>query len=285
MMKKDMLLTSDTLKVENSQQIRNQIKQFAHLKDMEVNHALMKRLIIRYSQTERELYEINQLKNKFLGMAAHDLRNPLASIRGFSEFLKDEETGPLNDDQRECVEIIHSASENMLNLVNELLDVSVIESGKLILDLKLNSIDALVAERVRLNTISAQRKNTRLHVDFAWKGEAMFDSSRMSQVLDNLISNAIKYSPPDSDIHISVKKEENKLRVSVRDQGPGISPEDRKKLFGEFQKLSAQPTGGEKSTGLGLSIAKKIVEAHGGTIEVESEPGSGSTFFFTLPLE
>ena len=246
---------------------------------------MMKRLIIRYSQAERELYDLNQLKNKFLGMAAHDLRNPLASIRGFSEFLKDEETGPLNDDQRECVETIHSASENMLNLVNELLDVSVIESGKLILDLKLNSIDALVAERVHLNTISAQRKNTRLHVDFAWKGEAMFDSSRMSQVLDNLISNAIKYSPPDSDIHISVKKVENKLRVSVRDQGTGISPEDRKKLFGEFQKLSAQPTGGEKSTGLGLSIAKKIVEAHGGTIEVESELGSGSTFFFTLPLE
>ena len=110
------------------EQVENQLEQFALRHDMQVNLALLKKLVLKYSQAERELDKLNKLKNKFVGMAAHDLRNPISSIRGFSEILLDDSTGPLNADQRECLEIIHQTSEGMLSLVNELLDVSVIES-------------------------------------------------------------------------------------------------------------------------------------------------------------
>ena len=109
------------------------------------------------------------------------------------------------------------------------------------------------------------------------------DSSRIAQVIDNLINNAIKYSQEGSNVYISIDREEDAVRLSVRDEGPGISEDDQTRLFGEFQKLSAQPTAGEKSTGLGLAIVKKIVEAHGGSVKVESQLGSGSTFSFAIP--
>jgi len=241
--------------------------------------------ITEIEEQKIRLKELNELKNRFLGMAAHDLRNPLTAIRGFSELLLDKEAGPLNDWQLECLQMIHEAGENMLTLVNDLLDISVIESGKLELQLKQESLDELIANRVRLNEIAAQVKNTRLHLEFNWRGKAYLDSGKIAQVMDNLLSNAVKYSPPNSDIFIRLEKSNGEARICVKDQGPGVTAEEKKRLFGEFQRLNAQPTGGERSTGLGLSIAKKIVEAHRGAIDVESEPGAGSTFFFTLPLE
>ena len=114
--------------------------------------------------------------------------------------------------------------------------------------------------------------------------EASFDHSRIGQVLDNLISNAIKYSPPGSSIHVSLGRKGTMAEIRVTDEGPGIEPKEQERLFGEFQKMSTKPTGGEKSTGLGLAIARRMVEAHNGTIGVESMPGSGSTFKFMLPL-
>ena len=112
----------------------------------------------------------------------------------------------------------------------------------------------------------------------------MLDLNRIAQVFENLISNAIKFSPLDSNIFIKLEKQNDNVKISVKDEGVGISVEDQKQLFGEFKRLSAQPTNGERSTGLGLSIAKKIVDMHGGLIGVYSEVGKGSTFFFTLPL-
>ncbi len=113
----------------------------------------------------------------------------------------------------------------------------------------------------------------------------MFDPKRIAQVIDNLFSNAIKFSPHDLNIYVTSEMNNNMVKVSVRDEGPGISKEDQSRLFGEFQRLAAQPTDGEKSTGLGLSIVKKIVEAHGGTISVVSKLGEGATFSFKLPME
>ena len=149
----------------------------------------------------------------------------------------------------------------------------------------LELLKELLEERVKICQTVAQRKNIRLHAIYSELPEAMFDENRINQVVDNLISNAVKFSPPDTDIYISLEKEGETGKVSVRDQGPGISEEDQTKLFGEFQKLSARPTGDESSTGLGLSIVKKIIDAHKGNIWVESKLGEGSTFIFTLPLE
>lgn len=232
-----------------------------------------------------QLEQLNQTKNKFLGIAAHDLRNPLTSIGGFSEILMNDELGPVSADQKEFLRIIHSTSEEMLAIVNDLLDVSVIESGKLELKYQKGSINSLIEDRIKINKVIADKQNITLLSDLTEIPEFMFDPKRIAQVTDNLISNAIKFSPHNLNIYVISEMDNNKVRVSVRDEGPGISKEDQSRLFGEFQRLTAQPTDGQKSTGLGLSIVKKIVEAHGGTTSVVSELGEGATFSFVLPLE
>ncbi len=257
----------------------------ANDRDHEINNELLRQLVLKYAVAERKLTELNQLKNKFLGMAAHDLRNPLSSIRGFSEILLTEEAGPLNEGQKEFIAIINKTSDEMLHMVNDLLDVSVIESGKIDLNLKLYSAQKLLQERIRLQQIIAENKRIQIDIDFDDVPDFSLDTNRIGQVIDNLISNAIKFSPVGSKINISLKQIGDKVQIAVQDKGPGISPEDRKKLFGTFQKLSARPTAGEKSTGLGLAIVKKIVESHGGEVWVESASGAGSIFKFNIPME
>lgn len=276
-----------SLRIQDSQyaEVLNTILNYrAAEKDKEVTSRLLKKLVLNHSAAERQLFELNQLKNKFLGIAAHDLRNPLASIRGFSELLLSDDMGSLTEDQHEFIKTIHSLSQDMLNLVNDLLDVSVIESGKLELKRQPGSLKVLIEERIHINSILAKNKQMKLHESLATVPEVSFDYSRITQVVDNLISNAIKYSPSGSNIFVSLNQQGMKAQISVRDEGPGIEPEEQKRLFGEFQRLSTKPTGGEKSTGLGLSIVKKIVEAHNGTAAVESQPGAGSTFTFILPI-
>jgi signal transduction histidine kinase len=235
--------------------------------------------------SNKELLYLNNLKNKFLGIAAHDLRNPLTSIRGLSEILIGEAFGPLTAEQEEYLTIINTTSDEMLSLVNDLLDVSVIESGKLELRTALGSLKDTLEERVKIITVIAERKGILIETNLAPVPDVVFDSNRISQVIDNLVSNAIKFSPANSTIHITLAEAGNGVRVSVRDEGPGIPREEQARLFGEFQRLSAQPTAGEKSTGLGLAIVKKIIDAHQGVLEVESEVGAGSIFSFTMPLE
>jgi two-component system, sensor histidine kinase and response regulator len=234
------------------------------------------------------LSELNKQKNKFLGIAAHDLRNPLASIRGFSEIMLGESTGPLTEEQNEFLTHINNLSNQMLQLVNDLLDVAAIESGKLDLNVKCASLLRILEDRIRINRVLADKKGITLAADLSPLAEFSFDPNRLIQVIDNLVSNAVKFSNPGTTVTITLSEKLSKkgslAMVSVRDQGPGISAEDREKLFGEFQKLSARPTAGEGSTGLGLNIAKKIIEAHKGSIWVESVPGQGATFFFTLPM-
>lgn len=253
-------------------------------KDREVQSRMLKELIFRYSAAERELVELNQLKNKLLGMAAHDMRNPLVSVRGFSEILLSGELGPVEEAQREFLTLIHSASQEMLTLVNDLLDVSIIESGQLTLRLQSGNLNDLLGTRLKIIQISADAKDIAIQHSLKSVPDSRFDSNRIGQVIDNLLGNAIKFSPSGSTVFVSLTANQQDVVVDVRDEGPGLSSEDQSKLFGEFQRLSAQPTNGEKSTGLGLAIVKKIVEAHQGQVSVKSELGKGSTFSFSLPL-
>jgi len=251
------------------------------------NLQLMAELAQKNSELEtsnKELLELNNLKNKFLGIAAHDLRNPLVSIRGFSEIILSEAVGPLTEEQKEYLTITYTAAEGMLTLVNDLLDVSVIESGKIELQLTRGSLKKIIKERIHIHSIVAGRKDISLHAEYSECPDLLFDPNRISQVIDNLISNAIKFSPSGSNIYITIEKDENMAKVGVRDEGPGIPAEDQANLFVEFQKSSVQPTGGEKSTGLGLAIVKKMVEAHKGMLDVKSRVGSGSTFSFKIPM-
>jgi len=236
-------------------------------------------------QRNIELEKLNEQKNYFLGIAAHDLRNPLASIMGLSELLICKHLGPLTKDQVKYVNSINTVCHNMLALVNDLLDVSVIESGRLELRFKRGSLKKLIKEQLKLYDLIAKKKNISIHTKFSKIPDIRFDPDRLVQIFDNIMSNAIKFSPQGSNIYVTLNQNGKMSKVSVRDEGPGMSEEDQSRMFGNFQRLSAQPTGGEKSTGLGLAIVKKIIDAHKGTIEVDSKLGSGSTFSFLLKME
>lgn len=234
-----------------------------------------------------QLSRANAAKNRFLGMAAHDLRNPLASIRGLAEFLNDGSMGKLTEEQLDLVRTILSASQSMLDLVNELLDVATIESGVLKLSVKATDLTALAQEAVAMINMEAAKKQTR--VTLAAPSTALLvalDAAKIRQVIDNLLSNAVKFSPPGSAIQAVVADSPatGECHFAVRDQGPGIPAGEKDKLFKDFSRLSNRPTGGEKSTGLGLAICRKIVDAHRGQITAENLPGRGCEFRVTLPL-
>ena len=248
-------------------------------------HLKLKTLMAALETKNQKLAELNDLKNKFLGMASHDLRNPISTIQGFSKILLDHGETLAEDAKKEFLQSIHKVSNDMLTLLGDLLNISTIESGKLDLQVKMGSLKNLVEERVRMYQVMAERKNLVTHLDIEEMADFSFDPNRISQVIDNLLSNAIKFSPSGKDIYIWLGQKNGQARFSVRDQGPGISPEDQDKLFKHFQKLKARPTADESSHGLGLAIAKKMVEAHKGKITVESQPGSGATFSFSIPLE
>ncbi len=234
--------------------------------------------------SNRELIELNLIKNKFLTMAAHDLRNPIIAIRELTEILTDHDYARLTKpERRQYLEIIHETSHEMLNLLNDLLDVSIIESGRL--EIRSESVDlrSLIADRVRINRVVAGKKRIRIETDIPEIPRLGLDPGRIVQVFDNLMSNAIKFSPKGSRIRVGMTAGAETVRVAVTDEGPGIADDEIDRLFGELERLSARPTGGEPSTGLGLAIVKKVVEAHGGSVGVTSREGHGATFYFDLP--
>ena len=248
-------------------------------------HLQIRQLLAEQQLLVEQLSRANAAKNKFLGMAAHDLRNPLASIRGLAEFLRDGVVGTLAPDQLDLVETIHAASQQMLVLVNELLDVATIEAGELKISLELVDLAEIVEKSVYLANIEASAKRTKIEiVPHDRPPRHLLDPNKIRQVVGNLLSNAIKFSPPGSTVNVEVESVASSLVVSVRDQGPGIPEAERDKLFKDFGRTSVQPTGGEKSTGLGLAICRKIVDAHGGTITAENLPERGCVFRVTLPF-
>jgi signal transduction histidine kinase len=232
-----------------------------------------------------ELEKLNAQKNQFLGMASHDLRSPLAVMISYSEFLLDEAGDYLQDDHMEILSVIHSYSKFMLRLVTDLLDVSAIEAGKLVLELQPVDLVDLVRRNLALNKVLAARKEIELVLEGETNLPPMnIDGHKIEQVLNNLISNALKFSHPHSRVLVQMARSGEQVLVSVSDAGPGIPPQELDRLFEPFAKTSVRSTGGEKSTGLGLMIARKVIEAHHGQIGVESTVGVGTTFYFTLPL-
>jgi signal transduction histidine kinase len=227
---------------------------------------------------------MNQLKNKFIGIAAHDLRNPIVAIIGFTDILlSDYELDP--EDSRRYLQIISAACTTMLDLISDMLDVSVIESGELVLNMGIGSLTKLVNERVQIFEPIATKKNIDMVNQSSNVADSWFDPNRVAQILDNLIGNAIKFSPTGKQVITTVEEVDDLVMVSITDQGPGISAEDQLRMFDYFQKLPNKPTDEKSGTGLGLAIVKKIVDVHHGTIVVDSEPGSGATFSFVLPKE
>ncbi len=225
------------------------------------------------------LIRVNQEKNDFIGIVVHDLKNPLSAILGMAEIIK-EDVGSISDEElTEYTQLIEQSAKDMFQLIINLLDISAIESGRMKMLLEPTDILPIVQNLIKDYTRRAQAKNITLHFEAKTDScVAKIDKNTMRQILDNLISNAIKYSPKGKDIYIQLGEENHKLRCTVRDEGVGLSQEDQRKLFNKFARLTPKPTDGESSNGLGLFIVKKFIEAMNGKVWCESEVGKGCRF-------
>jgi signal transduction histidine kinase len=241
-------------------------------------------VIVEKSRLYQELLELSDLKTRFLGMAAHDLRNPLCVVRAYSRLLLDDQTDALKPDQSSALSLIDRACDAMVNMVETFLDISAIESGQLKLKPERVLLHPYLEELQRNARLLARAKNIRFRVEvMADVVDWVFDPHRINQVLHNLISNALKYSDAGTETVLRAAHSEGKLEFAVCDQGRGIPEEDISKLFKEYGQTSVRPTAGESSIGLGLAICRRIVDVHGGSLMVESAPGRGSTFTVLLP--
>lgn len=240
---------------------------------------------IEIEQKNAELNKLNEEKNYFLGMASHDLRNPLSNIITFATFLEDETSVTLSDEHKNFLKIIINTSRGMMDLLNNLLDVSKIESGEMTGKLVDFNAKDFILYCINQSKNDADKKE--IHLGFSI-GDSVNqihgNQEQLGQVLTNLISNAIKFSHAETSVEVSADVIDNQVVIKVTDQGQGIPEAEQSKVFQPFTKTSVRSTAGESSTGLGLSIAKKLIENHGGKIWVKSIKGKGSTFGFSIPL-
>lgn len=231
-----------------------------------------------------ELERLNELKNRFIGMAAHDLRNPLGAILNFSEFLQDELKEELSEQHVSFLQNIVNSSEFMYSLVEDLLDFSKIESGKIQLNFEEFDIVKKLKEIIENSNVLSKKK--RIKITFNATAPSVnlkADVHKIAQVFQNLLDNAVKFSPEGTKVDVSLENKKNKVLVMVKDRGKGIAKEDQDKVFIPFTSIASKGTAGEKGTGLGMSIVKRIVDSHNGEIRLESEPGEGTTFYVELP--
>lgn len=269
---------------ERTREIQQQKEAVERVNDelLQVNHSLSER-----TNQLREALEVNK---DILGITAHDLKNPLGGVIGLAEVVimnaEEEPEAPVNS-ATEFVSIIRDAAERMLKIVQELLDTHR-QGNDSFLTLEPASLSEIVTRAIQWNNRQAQQKNIRIHFADSAPSDVACDVVAIQRAVDNYLSNAVKYSPAGSNIWVSLSPEHTHAApmvcLKVRDEGPGLTEEDMTRVFGKMTRLSAQPTAGEHSTGLGLYIVKQLVEAHGGTVGVESTVGEGATFWLTLPL-
>jgi two-component system OmpR family sensor kinase len=239
----------------------------------------------KMAKQNARLERLNEQKNQFLGMAAHDMRNPLGVVATYSELLLEELTDAIGTEHRSFLQHIHTSSTFMLGMVNELLDISKIESGNLELALAPVDLREFLTRIVMLNRVFAERKQ--IEIEFTMPDElppSPLDEPKIEQVFNNLLSNACQYSHPHTTIRVSAQRRDNEAIITIQDQGQGIPSEELAQIFEPFHKTSVKSTEDEPSTGLGLAIVRRIVEGHGSKIQVESAVGEGTTFSFSLPL-
>lgn len=243
----------------------------------------VKRINDTLTRTNEDLLEANNLKTELLNIAAHDLKNPLQAIIGYADMLTAQHG--LDFKVIRKIDQIHQAANRMLHQINEILVSASIESGKLELKVQAFDLREALESVIQLTQSVASKKDQLIYWEPGDPVTILGDESRIREIAENLISNASKYSKPGSLIWVKLWTEKGNACFSVRDEGLGIPEEEQKLLFGKFQRLSTKPTGGETSTGLGLSIVKRLVELHKGTVTVQSKQGEGSTFTVTLPID
>jgi signal transduction histidine kinase len=259
----------------------NLLQTFATQSALAIQNA---RLFREIEDKSRQIEAANRHKSEFLANMSHELRTPLNAIIGFSEVLQERLFGELNDKQSEYTDDILSSGRHLLSLINEILDLSKVEAGRMELEmasfdlpLAIDNARTFVRERATKHGITLD-----VSVDERL-GEFIGDERKIKQILLNLLSNAVKFTPEGGRIAIDARQSNGAVEIAVSDTGVGISPEDQLKIFEEFRQVGTDYAHKVEGTGLGLTLAKKFVELHGGKIWVESELGKGSTFTFTLP--
>jgi signal transduction histidine kinase len=231
-----------------------------------------------------QLQTLNREKNEMMGIVAHDLKNPLAGILLLARTLHNSADTIEADEIREYTADIQTTVSRMFDLITDLLDISRIETQGVSVQYRECDLSELVLSTVKNHKAYAATKSISIECTTqSLHSPVTTDERLLSQIIDNILSNAIKFSFPDTTVHVSLDLEGSRARITIRDEGPGLTPEDKKKLFHKFARLSARPTGNEHSTGLGLSIVKKLVEALAGKVQCESEPGMGTAFIVDIP--
>ena len=244
------------------------------------------RLFREIQDKSRQLEIANQHKSEFLANMSHELRTPLNAIIGFSEVLLERLFGELNAKQDDYLKDIHSSGRHLLNLINDILDLSKVEAGRMELDLSTFDLPTAISNATTLIRERAQRHGIALQQDVAAElGDVVADERKFKQILLNLLSNAVKFTPDGGTIKVSARREQDNIVVAVHDTGIGIAPEDQEAVFEEFRQVGRNYTSKQEGTGLGLALTRRFVELHGGRINVDSTPGKGSTFTFTLPMK
>jgi signal transduction histidine kinase len=233
----------------------------------------------------RELEAANRHKSEFLANVSHELRTPLNAIIGFSEVLQERLFGELNEKQAEYTDDILSSGRHLLSLINDILDLSKIEAGRMELEVTTFYLPDAIENALLLIRERASRHGIKLDRAIDDRlGDFIGDERKVKQILVNLLTNAVKFTPEGGQIKVEARSGDNAVIVSVTDTGIGIAKEDQEVIFEEFRQASGNYAQKREGTGLGLTLTRKFVEMHGGKIWVESEPGKGSTFTFTLPI-
>jgi signal transduction histidine kinase len=233
-----------------------------------------------------ELETVSRHKSEFLANMSHELRTPLNAIIGFSELLQQQLVGELNEQQLGYVDDVLDAGRHLLSLINEILDLAKVEAGKMELDLADVSLRPTLESGLTMNAERASRAGVALGLTLDPEEITVrADERKLRQVVFNLLSNAVKFTPADGRVDVSASITDGVVEVAVADTGPGIAPEDQELIFEEFRQARADSGNRHDGTGLGLPLSRKFIELHGGRLWVESVPGAGSTFRFTLPVE
>jgi two-component system, sensor histidine kinase LadS len=246
----------------------------------EANRGLERRI----NERTADLARANRHKSEFLAAMSHELRTPLNAVIGFSEVLQAQLFGPLNPKQAEYVDDIHDSGRHLLALINDVLDLSKVEAGRMELELSRFDLPAAVGDAVTLVRERAHRHGIALRCRLDdGVDDLVADERKVKQVLVNLLSNAVKFTPPGGIVEVSAVRTNESVEIAVSDTGVGIEPADQEAIFDEFRQAGGESAQRAEGTGLGLSLAKRLVELHGGRICVRSVVGQGSTFTFSLP--
>ena len=234
-------------------------------------------------RAKAEVERASKFKDQFLSTMSHELRTPLNAVLGFSDLLADERYGPLNDRQRRYIDHIHTGGKHLLKLITDILDLSKIEAGRMELAREDVAVASAFVEVIGALYPLAEKKSQTLLQQVEPNVHVHADALRFKQVLMNLAGNAIKFTPEGGRIELAARQLDDQVRIEVRDNGPGIPPEQQQKIFEAFVRL-AQTGSATEGTGLGLAISARLVELHGSKLGIESQPGRGTCFYFSLPL-